>query len=401
MAAVTGPSGGPVPAGPDTAVTGPATTGDGRPVLLALRALGLGDLLAGVPAIRALGRAFAGHRLVLAAPAGLAPLALLTGAVDEVCPAPGPGQPGHLRPPQWSGPPPDLAVNLHGRGPRSHRALFRLRPHRLLAFAHSSFPQVGGPAWDPTEPERERWCRLLRHHGIPADPADLDLPHPPGQRSPAPGAVVVHPGAAYPSRRWPAGRFAAVAAALREAGHWVVVTGGPAERELAVAVATRAGLGPGDVLAGRTDPLELAALVSAARLVICGDTGVAHLATAYRTPSVLLFGPTPPQRWGPPPDRPQHAVCWHAGPPGDPWGERPDPALLRITPAEVLDAALRLLATPAVPAPGTAAVAVPAPRTAAPAATAPAGWTAAPAAVPTVTPAGGAGSGRTAAAAGR
>jgi ADP-heptose:LPS heptosyltransferase len=318
----------------------------GRPVLLALRALGLGDLLAAVPAIRGLGRAFPRHRLVLAAPAALAPLALLTGSIDEVWPVPEPGRAGHLDPPRWPGPPPDLAVNLHGRGPRSHRALLRLRPGRLLAFAHSSFPQVRGPAWDADEPERERWCRLLGHDGIAADPADLDLAPPPGHRSPAPAAVVVHPGAAYPSRRWPADRFAAVAAALRQAGHWVVVTGSAAERGLAVEVADRAGLGPGDVLAGRTDPLDLAALVSGARLVICGDTGVAHLATAYRTPSVLLFGPTPPAQWGPPPDRAQHLVCWHGGAPGDPWGDRPDAALLRITPAEVLAAALSLLAGP-------------------------------------------------------
>ena len=44
---------------------------DGGPVVLALRALGLGDALTGVPALRGLRRAFPGHRLVLAAPAGV------------------------------------------------------------------------------------------------------------------------------------------------------------------------------------------------------------------------------------------------------------------------------------------------------------------------------------------
>jgi hypothetical protein len=47
---------------------------------------------------------------------------------------------------------------------------------------------------------------------------------------------------------------------------------------------------------GRTDVGALAALVAHARLVICGDTGVAHLATAYGNRSVLLFGPMPPER---------------------------------------------------------------------------------------------------------
>ena len=44
------------------------------------------------------------------------------------------------------------------------------------------------------------------------------------------------------------------------------------------------------MLAGRTDLAELIELVSRARLVVCGDTGVAHLATAFCVPSVVLFG---------------------------------------------------------------------------------------------------------------
>ena len=35
----------------------------------------------------------------------------------------------------------------------------------------------------------------------------------------------------------------------------------------------------------------MSAVVARARMVVCGDTGVAHLASAYGTPSVLLFGP--------------------------------------------------------------------------------------------------------------
>ena len=58
-----------------------------RPLLLVLRALGLGDLLTGVPALRALRADFPEHRLVLAAPRALAPLAKLTGAVDAVADA--------------------------------------------------------------------------------------------------------------------------------------------------------------------------------------------------------------------------------------------------------------------------------------------------------------------------
>ncbi|WP_445256458.1 glycosyltransferase family 9 protein [Nocardioides aurantiacus] len=301
-----------------------------RPAALVLRALGLGDLLAGVPALRALRRALPGHELVLAAPEPLRPLVELSGAVDRLLPT------GELEPVAWSWPPPEIAVDLHGNGPASKRLLQALCPARLLAFAgpgRDGTP-VLGPVWDPDEHERDRWCRLVAEGlGVPADPSDLLLAAP-ARPSPAPGAAVVHPGAAYGSRRWPPDRFAAVARSLHDAGHRVVVTGGASEVALADGVRRGAGLPEEALLAGRTDLADLAALVAGARVVVCGDTGTAHLASAYRTPSVVLFGPTPPRRWGPPPDGP-HRVLWHGSGPGDPHGEAPDPALLEISVAEV------------------------------------------------------------------
>lgn len=170
---------------------------------------------------------------------------------------------------------------------------------------------------------------------MPADPARLDVPRPPAPEGLG-GAVVVHPGAALPSRRWPAERWAEVVRGLTP--ERVVVTGGPDERALAEQVAG----GRADVLAGRTSPRELAGVVGAARLLVAPDTGVGHLATALGTPSVLLFGPTPPALWGPPADRPQHRVLW-AGRAGDNAAPEPDPGLLALTPEQVLAAARELL----------------------------------------------------------
>jgi ADP-heptose:LPS heptosyltransferase len=133
-----------------------------------------------------------------------------------------------------------------------------------------------------------------------------------------------------------------VARRLADAGLPVVVTGNASERALASQVATTAELPQRSVLAGRTTLTELAALVADATVVICGDTGIAHLASAYGTPSVVLFGPVSPRHWGSPPGRPQHRALW-AGCTGDTFADRPDPGLLRITTAEVLAAADRLI----------------------------------------------------------
>jgi ADP-heptose:LPS heptosyltransferase len=169
---------------------------------------------------------------------------------------------------------------------------------------------------------------------------------------------VVHPGAAHHRRRWPAERFALVAAALANAGEEVVVSGSAAEVGRAREVADRAGLPRSAVLAGCTDVVALAGLVAGARLVICGDTGVAHLASAFATPSVVLFGPVSPAEWGPPPGRARHVALWpaaadgHVASAGD--GAVDDGAvddgavdsvLLATSAEEVLAAAERLLAT--------------------------------------------------------
>ncbi|MFC8372961.1 glycosyltransferase family 9 protein [Streptomyces sp. NPDC057239] len=315
-----------------------AQTHTQRPRVLVLRALGLGDLLAGVPALRALRRGFPGHELVLAAPAALAPVAEATGAVDRLLPAAAPGR-AVPRALDWTGPPPDVAVDLHGNGPPSHRLLQELRPLRLLAFAHPETPEIEGPPWYADEHERDRWCRLLRSYGIDADPADLLLPRP-HAASPAPGAVVLHPGAGAPARCWPVERYATVAGALHERGLRVVVTGGADEDDMVARLAKEARLPDTDVFAGGLPFDRLSALVAGARAVVSGDTGIAHLAVAHATPTVTLFGPVPPTQWGPP-EHPRHLPLWH-GPKGDPHGRHPDPALLRITPAEVLHALDRL-----------------------------------------------------------
>jgi ADP-heptose:LPS heptosyltransferase len=306
---------------------------DGRPELVALRALKLGDLLVAVPAITGVRRANPDHRLILAVPGWLEPVVDLVPGVDALVPTPGlddllPLPAGRI----------DTAVDLHG-GPDSRRVLEALAPRRRVG--HRA-PGWDGPEWEDGVLERYRWARLVTAHGMPADPDDVAIDRP-AVPSPAPGAVVVHVGAFYGCRAWPVERFAAVARTLSDAGHRVVVTGSARERPRALQTAELAGLDDEAVLAGRTGLGELAALVADAALVVSVDTGVPHLASAYATPSVVIFGPGPVEEWGPPRNGP-HAVLTHAElRVGDTFGSEPDPALLAVSTDEVLAAAASLL----------------------------------------------------------
>lgn len=300
---------------------------DGKPELLVLRALKLGDLLVAVPALKAIRRAFPDHRLRYAAQGWLSEALGLVGGY-ELLPTHGLDEPLAMEPGVV-----DVAVNLHGNGPESAGRIEALQARRTIGY-RSGFRD--GPQWRAELHERERWVHLLRWHGIEADPTDLhlDRPHVP---SPVPGATVLHVGAAYGSRLWPAERFAAVAAELHRHGHHVVFTGGAAEQDRAAAVCRLAGLPLEAVLAGKLGLAEFAATIAAARVVVSADTGAAHLASAYGTPSVVLFGPAPPEIWGPPPG--PHIVLTRAElRRGDTFADVPDPALLAVEVDDVLNA---------------------------------------------------------------
>jgi ADP-heptose:LPS heptosyltransferase len=303
------------------------------PTVVVLRAIGLGDMLTGLPAMAMLRRALPGHRIVGAVPGPYAGLLVGAGLLDDILPT------ADLGPLDGAPSAPDLAVDLHGNRWPSREPLRDLGPCRLIGFVRPGDdvpPGLEASIWDDDEHEVDRWCRLLHEHlpGVGQPPPVWSLLPPPPPV--LPGATVLHPGAAAGSRRWPVERWAAVARALAADGHRLVVTGTPGEQSLVDAVA-----GPvGARTATRLDVEEFFGLVAAASLVVSGDTGVAHAASAFGAPSVVLFGPVSPARWGPP-DRPRHQALWPVSDPryqGDPHGSDPDPVLLRISVADVLAA---------------------------------------------------------------
>ena len=184
--------------------------------------------------------------------------------------------------------------------------LLRLAGIRRIAGASVDHPGalldvrlVPGETLPEQIPEPERALAIAGAAGFDlpiGDDGTLALSHVGEPPAGLHGAVVVHPGASAPSRRWPAERFARAVELLHERGWQVAVTGSQAERELTRAVAGRFGVD----LGGRLDLPALAALIAGSRVLVCGNTGPAHLAAAVGTPVVSLFSPVvPAAKWAP------------------------------------------------------------------------------------------------------
>jgi heptosyltransferase-1 len=131
----------------------------------------------------------------------------------------------------------------------------------------------------------------------------LDIPHSPASddaraRVNGESYALINPGAAWPNKRWPPDRFAALAALIRERfGLRSLVLWGPGEERLAGEVARDSN--GSAVLAPATSITDLFSVARHARLVVSGDTGPLHIAGAVGTPLVALFGPTRAERNGP------------------------------------------------------------------------------------------------------
>ena len=120
-------------------------------------------------------------------------------------------------------------------------------------------------------------------------------------KSPNKPLVVISPCSSQRSRNyrnWSIANYAAIIANLRNKSCRVVVTGGRSELELEYGKALCAD-GAADNLLGQTSLKELAALIDAADLLICPDSGPAHIATAFSTPVIGLYATSNPDRTGP------------------------------------------------------------------------------------------------------
>ena len=286
--------------------------------VLAVRLDNDGDVLLAGPAIRALAHG-ADRVTLLHGPRGRRAAALLPG-VDErlewrapwIDPEPDPVDAAAVEAlvADIAAPAPDVGVifgSFH-QSPLPTALLLRLAGVPRVAATSVDYPgsllDVRHRIDDDVH-EVERALDLAAAAGFPSPPGDdgaLRVLRPAAGaplRVPAGDYVVVHPGASVPARAWAPERNAALVDALAADGRRVVVTGGPGEEALTARVAGPPRPAVID-LGGRTPFPELAEVLAAARCVVVGNTGPAHLAAAVGTPVVSLFAPTVPAvRWRP------------------------------------------------------------------------------------------------------
>lgn len=289
------------------------------------RALQLGDLLCAVPALRAL-RLAAPHAKItlIGLPWASSFSARFDHYIDDYLMFP--GFPGLSETSPQLGVLPDffsaaherqfdLALQLHSSGTLTNPITVALGAAKNAGYylpgRYCPDPE-NFMLWSEGENEVIRHLRLMNFLGCKADDASLEFPlsdadhqalHDTGQILPAVGEYVcIHPGEHWQSRRWPAKWFALAANGLSRQGLRVVLTGSAKERPIIDAVlADMSAIGCAEPIdmSGRTDLGALAALVAGAKMVLCNDTCISHIAAAVATPSVVICCGTNPLRTAP------------------------------------------------------------------------------------------------------
>lgn len=297
------------------------------------RALHLGDLLCAVPALRALRAAHPqAHITLIGLPWARDFVARFSQYLDDFIAFPGaPGLPERTPTPaehaeflaRARAERFDIALQCHGSGQYSNAVVAGIGARECAGF----YPPGGAPpdrdrylAYPAHEPEIRRLLRLVEFLGVPTRGEALEFPIA-AQEWRAAAAVrerfglqpgyyaCVHPGSHAVARRWPPERFARVADRLAAKGLRVVVTGTAEESALAAAIA-KSMHAPSVDLTGQTSIGVLAALLTGARLLVCNDTGVSHIAAALRVPSAVIYLGSSPERWAPL-DRARHRAAFH------------------------------------------------------------------------------------------
>ena len=179
-------------------------------------------------------------------------------------------------------------VGLGGRG--MNHFLTHLRRTKAVHMADAMLDTM------PLSPEAKRLRRLVVAVDAESEAAAACLLAEYGIDSGTP-LLAVNIGATRPQKRWFAESFAAMLDGL-EGTQIVLVGAGAEDTQMAEDILNRTKSSPIN-LVGKTKVRALAAVLKRCDLLISGDSGPMHLATAVGTPCVALFGSTDPKVTGP------------------------------------------------------------------------------------------------------
>jgi ADP-heptose:LPS heptosyltransferase len=295
--------------------------------ILALQLKRIGDLVLTTPALRALHIAWPEAKIVLGVMDNTAPL---ISAIPFVHGGTVFGRGRGWNPWQqvltggW-----DMCFDFTGND-RSALATTLSRAKKRVGFEWVKRNRLRSLAYNTWSPSKVRDVHTAQHYldlvaAVAPDASRDVLPElalPESTLEPQPYALL-HPGTARADKYWVADRWNDVAAHLHTVhGLKTIFTCGPDAFERA-----HVGSIPNAQVPGKSeirypkDLIALANLVAGARIVVSCDTGVVHLASAFRVPQVVLYGPINPFHWRPMHDR---AVVLSAA--------RPDAPLTEFTP---------------------------------------------------------------------
>ena len=118
--------------------------------------------------------------------------------------------------------------------------------------------------------------------------------------------ALIHPAAAFETKQWATSGFAKVAAFLSEKDIYTIAVGTKKERSI-LDTFEKLSKVPILTLDNLTLP-EITALSSRATIFVGNDSGIAHIAAAVKTPSVVIFGSSNRNHWHPWTDAPNEMV---------------------------------------------------------------------------------------------
>jgi lipopolysaccharide heptosyltransferase II len=206
----------------------------------------------------------------------------------------------------------DVAFNLHGGTTGTFFTFASGARHRVgyasfqYSFLYNHLLDERSPAWPGKKAHSaQQQLTLIEHAGVPVDrhersvlPRNAEAEYGIDTRLSGIGEfALIHPAAAFATKTWATENFARTAEYLNHLGLAAVAVAAPAERVILDALSAAASV-PVVTFSDLSLP-EITALARRACVFVGNDSGIAHIAAAVDTPTVVVWGSSNLDFWRP------------------------------------------------------------------------------------------------------